>query len=788
MLLRRGVQLSLCAAAAAVHMSAGSPINPNFPAYKGPRAARKPHAITVHGDKRIDYYYWLRDDDRKDSDVLGLCKAENEHMMESMAGTEELQKTLVAEMRSRIKEDDTSLPTRKKGFYYYSRTLENQQYPVVCRRRMRPEFRDVYSPEDTMDDTSCQAEEVLLDENADAKGKDYYVVRGIRPSPSHRYIAFGKDTNGSELYTIHFLDTQAKDSKAQPTYIKDSIPNTTGGVIWVGDSHVVYTTRDETKRPDKVWLHEVGGSGDDVLLYHESDPEFAVGAWLSRTERYVYISSSSAITSEVLVAPAHVNAAGTLDITSVMGRTKGVEYSVDDRGDMFFVVTNSNDAVNNRLIALKNVNPADKHEANTPLSKREGATTEELIGHRPHIKLEDVTLYRQHMVVSERRDGLPVISLHTFADDDDGHGDDGKRDTNSSSGGAGGAGVFKGDAVTVAMPEEAYVLWERGAEYNSNVLRYGYTSMTTPLSTFDLDMNSPHAQPVLKKQEPVLGGFDPSAYVSRRVYARSHDGTRVPISIVHRKDIGHGPHPTVLEGYGAYEISNDCYFSRNVLSLLDRGVVYAIAHVRGGGEMGRMWYEHGKYLHKKNTWLDFHACAQSLIDDKIADPDRLVAEGRSAGGLLIGAALNTAPKRSDGKPFYTAAFAGVPFVDVLTTMLDESIPLTAGEWEEWGDPRRPEYYEYMKSYSPVDNVAPENGPYPPIFIQAGLHDPRVQYWEPLKYAQVLRDAGAPSVICKIDMAAGHFSSSGRFDRLKDEALVYAFMLRALGLEDAQPKK
>eukprot|EP00055_Hartaetosiga_balthica_P008576 m.32388 g.32388 ORF g.32388 m.32388 type:complete len:789 (+) comp6381_c0_seq1:94-2460(+) len=725
----------------------------------GPRATPKATSITVFDDERLDNYYWLRDDERKNEEVLALCKAENEHMSVGMSGTEELQNDIVKEIRSRMKEDDSSLPSRSRGYYYYTRMETGKQYPIWCRRGMSAFAALLYTPEDAMDDISCPGEEeVLLDGNKDSEGKSYYQVSGLRPSPSNRYIAYGLDTVGRESYTLTIVDTHAEGGPK----IISTIENTTGSAAWINDRNLLYTTRDEAHRPDKVWLHAmVPGYEGNHLVFHEPDETFNVFAYRSRSGDYMYIGSGGAVTSEVFVFPAkHLPRNKKIHLTSVCGRTTGVEYSVSDRNGIFYVVTNKDGAVNSKLLSLE-VNVDDFKGMNTPLTDHEDSVVKELFPHREDVKFEGVTLYKDFLVSSERRNGLPVLSVHSF----DVHG-------SLSSG------------KLVNMPDASYSMWESAQEFESCILRYNYTSQTTPKSTFDVNMNDLDAPANLRKVDPVPGNFCKNNYVSKRVYATSHDGEKIPISIVHHKDVGEGPHPVVLEGYGAYEISNDVYFSRAVLSLLDRGVVVAVAHIRGGGEMGRMWYEKGKYLHKKNTYLDFIASAQHLLDTKVAHPDKLCIEGWSAGGLLIGATLNNAPKKVDGTSMFAGAVAGVPFVDVLTTMLDETIPLTAGEWDEWGDPREKKYYDYMKSYSPIDNVSPLNGPYPPVFIQGGLHDPRVQYWEPLKYAQVLRDVGAQTVLCKIDMSSGHFSSSGRFDRLKDTALYFAFFLRAMGVEKA----
>eukprot|EP01147_Barroeca_monosierra_P006339 gene6339-9267_t len=743
--------------ATATYKDIASPVSPQFPAYKGPRAACKPHAITIHGDTRIDKYYWFRDDERKAEDVLAVCNAENEHVLTAMSGTEALQERLYKEIRARIKEEDTSLPGRDTGYYYYTKTETDKQYGIHCRRKIREEFVSKYTPNDCADNTSCYDEELVLDENLEAEGQKYYVVAGFQPSKSHRFMAYSVDNTGDELFTIRFFDTDgARKTNGNFICMQDEVANTTGSFFWINDSHVVYTTRDSTMRPDQVWLHEVGSDKPDVLLYHEKDPEFFAGAWMSRTRKCIYVASAGSVTSQMFIGPSEV-INGTVPLLPVMTRTPHVEYHISDHGNDLFVLTNADKALNNKLLIIRN-------GLSVALN---------LIAVRDDVKLDDVTFYARHLVISERSSGLPNLRVFKL--------DSVEEEIKSL-----------GEGNLIVMPDASYTLVERPLEYESPILRYTYTSFTTPPSQFDLDMDQPSSCPVLRKQTPVLGGFNADDYVSDRVWVTSHDGVQVPLSIVYHRRLPKQPNPVLLEGYGSYEISNDCCFSRSLISLLDRGVVVSVAHVRGGGEMGRNWYENGKYLMKENTWKDFHACALHLINEGIADKDkqndsyRICIEGRSAGGLLIGASLNTAPKRDDGKPFYAAALTAVPFVDVLTTMLDDSIPLTTREWEEWGNPHNLEYYNYMKSYSPIDNVSPNNGPYPPIFIQSGLFDPRVAYWEPLKYAHVLRDAGAPTVILKLDMSSGHFASSGRFDRLKDTAIEYAFVLRALDMESVDP--
>eukprot|EP00730_Choanoeca_flexa_P014586 TRINITY_DN6429_c0_g1_i1.p1 TRINITY_DN6429_c0_g1~~TRINITY_DN6429_c0_g1_i1.p1 ORF type:complete len:775 (+),score=193.85 TRINITY_DN6429_c0_g1_i1:324-2327(+) len=667
-----------------------------------------------------------------------------------MSGTEDLQAELFAEMRGRIKETESSPPVRKGPYYYYSRYVENKQYPIQCRRKLKQGVDAPYSAAAEMSDDTCEPEEILLDQNKEAKASkgDFYQVSAFTASPSHRFIAYTEDTSGNEKYSIRMLDTANGTVQKLDEVIAEDVSSS---VAWGDDDTLFYATFDDTHRPEKIWRHNIPTKSTDLVV-HERDMAFAVGVSRSRSGNYIFIGTHSAVTSEVQYIP---TSNLSLEPKTIMGRHANVEYSAEDRNGRFYIMTNADKAVDFKIVTLD----AAKTGPN--------AKAKELVPHRSGERIEDITMFQDYFTYTVRSESLSKLRVQPFASS-----------TSHS---------LIGNLKTVPITEEAYSLWAKSSDFYGSVLRFGFSSFTTPMSTYDVDLTT-LSEPVRKHQMTVLGGFDADNYVSSRHWAESHDGTKVPITIVKRKDLPPGPQPMFLEGYGSYEISNDVFFSRNQLSLLDRGVVVGIAHVRGGGEMGRMWYENGKYLKKENTWRDFTACAQYLIKKNIADPDLICIEGRSAGGLLIGATLNTMPKRPDGKPFFAGAIAGVPFVDVLTTMLDETIPLTVVEYEEWGNPNEKKYYDYIRAYSPVDQVHFKKGPYPPVLIKGGLHDPRVGYWEPMKYAQVLRDQGAQTVLCNIEMGAGHFSASGRFDRLKDVALDYAFVLRVLGLEDAQPKK
>jgi oligopeptidase B len=690
--------------------------------------------LEAHGDVRIDDWYWLAD--REDPAVIEHLVAENTYTEAVTAATTGLRDQLFKEMVARIEETDLSVPARKGPWLYYSRTVKGSNYGIHCRR-----------PAGTGDEAEGD-EEVILDENILAEGHDYFALGNLAISPDHRWLAYSTDTSGGERYTMRFRDLDNGDESTE------SLVDTSYGVAWANDNATVFFVRvDEAMRPHQLWRHQVGTApSGDVLVYEEPDEHYYLGVGRTKDDRYILCALDSKVTSEVRVLSAD-DPGG--EFTIVEPRRQGIEYSVDhDRGDpdkgrqgRFLIVTNDG-AEDFRLMAAPDDAPGR-------------ASWTEVIPAREGVRLDAVDPFANHLVVYEREDGETRIRV---------------------------IDAVTGVSTPVDQPETPSTVWGgANPEYDSTTLRYEYTSMVTPRSVFDLDLETGKLE--LRKRQPVLGDFDPDRYATERRWARAEDATRVPISLVYRTDLvaagaGAGA-PCLLYGYGSYEASMDPTFSSLRLSLLDRGFVFAIAHVRGGGEMGRRWYEAGKFLSKPNTFSDFVACAHTLIDEGWTSPDRLVARGGSAGGLLMGAVANLAPE------LFRAIVAEVPFVDCLTTILDDTLPLTVLEWEEWGNPvEDPEVYAVMKAYSPYDNVrsVDQHGVpvrYPDILATGGLSDPRVGFWEPAKWVAKLRTANPENrVLLKTEMGAGHGGPSGRYDAWKDEAFVYAFILETLGLTGA----
>ncbi|HEX5097563.1 MAG TPA: S9 family peptidase [Acidimicrobiia bacterium] len=681
-----------------------------------PVAARRPHVLTEHGDERVDDWYWLRD--RDDPEVLAHLKAENAYTDALLAPTKALQDRIYAEIKARIEETDTSAPVPDGPWEYYARTVEGQQYPIHCRRPR-----------------GGRAETVLLDENVESEGRDYFSLGGFAVSPDHAVLAYAVDFDGGERYTLRFRDPQGLAPYA------DVVENVSYGQAWADDNRTLFYVRpDDAMRPWQVWQHTVGtGAGDDVLVFQEDDERFFVGVSRTRSGRFILIDSSSKTTSEVRFIPTEAP----LDAPRVIApREAGHEYAVEhhwneERGDRFLIVTNANgNARNFKLVAAPAVDPERQYWT-------------DIVPHREDTRLEDVDAFEEHIVLTERRDGLTRLNVMH---------------------------VESGDMHEVAFPDPVYSAWTgHNAEFESTVLRYGYTSLVAPTTDVDYEMNDRAATTV--KVQPVRG-YDAPQYTSERAWVTATDGTIVPLSIVRRVDTPlDGSAPALLYGYGAYEYSTEAVFRAARLSLLDRGFVFALAHVRGGGELGRPWYEGGRLEHKRNTFTDFIACGQFLVDNNYTSPSRLVARGGSAGGLLMGAVANLRPD------LFAGIVAEVPFVDVLTTMLDPSLPLTITEWEEWGDPREADAYAWMKAYSPYDNVAEH--PYPAMFVTSGLNDPRVQYWEPTKWVQKLRactTSGQP-IALRTELGAGHGGPSGRYDAWRDEAMVLAFVCKTVGLAE-----
>ncbi|MGQ0431425.1 MAG: S9 family peptidase [Microthrixaceae bacterium] len=691
-----------------------------------PAAPRRPHPLHAHGDERIDDWYWLRSDDRSDPDVLGLLKDENDFVAAALAHTEALQADLFSEMKARIKETDLSVPFRKRGRWFYTRTEEGKQYPILCRTSIEP-------PSELLEGDLMPGEEVLLDMNVLAGDSDYFGMGAYDLSPNQNLLLYSTDHDGSERYTMRVRDLRTGAD------LDEVIEDTTYGTAWAGDEIFFYVRQDAAMRPHQVWRHTVGTNpSDDVLVYEDLDEHFFVSVGLSLTEQWVHLTSGSKVTSEEHLIPA---ADPTATPRLVHPREQDVEYEVTHapspvEGDRFLILTNADGAVNFKLMRAPVDTPGREHWT-------------EVVAHRPEVKLEGVTAFVDHLVRYERREGVRRLISTSYAD-----------------------GVER----ELVMPEPVYDTGPAtNAEFDTRTLRFSYTSLVTPGTVFEEDLVSGVRR--MLKQTEVLGGHDPSAYETGRLWATAPDGTLVPISYVHRAGIAHdGSAPCLLYGYGSYEDCVEPSFSILRLSLLDRGFVFAIAHVRGGGELGRPWYEDGKALHKMNTFTDFVACAEHLVGEGLTAPDRLVARGGSAGGLLVGVIANQRPD------LFAAIVAEVPFVDALTTTMDDSLPLTVTEWEEWGNPvADPAVYAYMKAYSPYDNVDAKS--YPTILATGGLNDPRVSYWEPAKWVQKLRTMSTSDkpIYLKTEMGAGHQGPSGRYDVWKDEAFVFAFILDALGL-------
>jgi oligopeptidase B len=711
------------------------------PAVNPPTAKRVPTERTHHADTMVDEYAWLSDPD--DPDTTAYLTAENAYTEAATAHLAPLRDAVFQEIKRRTQETDLSVPVRRGRFWYYSRTVAGQQYQIYCRRAVRDGEVD---PPDTGTGEPLAGEEVLLDGNQLAAGHDFFALGTAEVSPDGGRLVYSVDLTGDERFTLRVKDL----STGQ--VLPDEIPNTFYGAAWSADaSTLFYLTVNDAWRPYRVWQHRVGSPVDtDVIRYEETDERFWVGVSLTRSKQFIMIDSHSAVTSEVRLLPA---ADPDAEPVVVAPRRQGVEYQVE------------HDRTSGRLLILHNHEAEDFAVAWTPDTAP--GQWQPLIAHAPGTRLTDVDAFADHVVVSLRRDGLTavrVIPLGGEAPREDGVGGD-----------TGGEAPREG--YDIGFPEPIYqVRPGSNPEYQTGWLRLQYTSLVTPDSVYDYDLAGHEL--VLRKRTPVLGDFDPGDYEQHREWATAADGTRVPISLVCRKGaLAEGPAPCVLYGYGSYEASMDPWFAIPRLSLIDRGAVFAVAHVRGGGELGRRWYEDGKLLAKRNTFTDFVACAEHLISTGWTARDRLVARGGSAGGLLMGAVANLAPES------FTGIVAQVPFVDPLTTILDPSLPLTVTEWEEWGNPlESAEVYAYLKSYAPYDNLADRN--YPPILAVTSLNDTRVRYCEPAKWVARLR-AVAPggSYLLKTEMEAGHGGRSGRYDAWWEEAFILAWILDRLGLAD-----
>lgn len=669
-----------------------------------------PKVIELHGDRRIDNYFWLRE--RDDPEVIQYLNAENDYTNFVMKDTKALQEKLFKEMVGRIKETDMSVPVQIDDYFYYSRTEKGKQYQIHCRKKGSMDAK----------------EEILLDENELAKGHTFLHVGVLEVSPDHRYLAYSTDYNGSEVYTLRIKDLETG------KLLEEQITNTFGSLEWANDNKTIfYDVLDEIKRPYRIYKHVIGADPkEDVLLYQEDDEAFYVGVSKTRSKSFIIISSESTTTTEVYFMDANDPSQ---PLKLISPRQQGVEYYVEDHDDYFYILTNDSDAKNFKLMKA-------------PISSPSKDNWIDFIPHRDSVRLEDFDTFKDYIVLYERECGIRKIRI---------------------------INTLSGEDYYIDFSEPIYNFWPGdNPNFNTDVLRIEYNSLVTPRTTIDFNMKDKTRE--VKKEQEIPSGYDKGQYISERIFAKSYDGTLVPISLVYKKGIvKDGRNPLYLCGYGAYGASLEANFSTTRLSLLDRGFIYAMAHVRGGEEMGRTWYEQGKLLNKKNTFYDFIACAEHLISEGYTSSDRLVISGASAGGLLVGAVTNMCPE------LFKVVIADVPFVDVLNTMLDPSIPLTVTEYEEWGNPNQKEFYEYIKSYSPYDNVAPKD--YPNILIIANLNDSRVQYWEPVKWAAKLRALKTDNniLLLKVDMGVGHSGSSGRYDHLREIAFEYAFILKCLGM-------
>ncbi|MDJ1470925.1 S9 family peptidase [Xanthocytophaga flava] len=689
---------------------------PHFPDVKPPIAEVKAFEVKAkHGASRTDNYYWLNK--REDPNVIKYLEAENAYTDTMMADTKVLQDKLFEEIKGRIKEDDESVPYKDGNYYYYTRFEKGGEYPIYCRKK----------------GSLSAPEEVIINANERGHGHNYYSLGGLEVSDNEELVAFGEDTVSRRNYIL-----RVKNLKTGEIY-PDAIPNTEGGsYAWAADNKTLFyiIRHQQTLLGYQVWRHVLGTDPKtDVKVYEEKDDQFYMGLYRMKSKKYIAIACDhNGVSTEYRLLDA---SKPTGEFTVFLTREHGHEYNIEHYKDKFYVRTNWQ-AENFRLMEVPEGKTADK------------SAWKEVIPHRADVYLDGLEVFVNHLVLQERKEGLINIRV-----------------INQKS---------KAEHY-INFGEPAYTAYtSTNPDFNTDVLRYGYTSMTTPPSTFDYNMDTKEAK--LMKQQEVVGGYNKEEYVTERVYATARDGVKIPISIVYKKGFEkNGQAPLYQYSYGSYGYSTDPTFSVARLSLLNRGFAFAICHIRGGQEMGRQWYDNGKMLKKKNTFTDFIDCSEFLIKEKYTSASHLYANGGSAGGLLMGAVANMAPDK------YNAIIADVPFVDVVTTMLDESIPLTTGEYEEWGNPNEKEYYDYMLSYSPYDNV--EKKAYPNMLVTTGLHDSQVQYWEPAKWVAKLRTLKTDNhvLLLKTNMEAGHGGASGRFKAIKETAFKYAFIFKLEGIKD-----
>ena len=681
---------------------------------QAPKAKKISKKLEKHGDVRIDDYFWMNQ--REDPEVISYLNAENEYNDAMTAHTKEFQKELYEEMKGRIKEDDESVPYKLNGYWYITRFEKGFDYPIYSRKK-----------------DSLEAEEqIMFNVNDMAKDFEYYSLGGLNVSPDNKLVAFGTDTVSRRQYTIRIKNLETGE------IYSENIENTTGGSTWANDNKTLYYTKKDpqTLRSFRIFKHILGTDpSEDQLVYEEEDETFNTYVYKSKSREYIIIGSHSTLTTEYRFQDANKPEE---DFKVFQPRVRGLEYSISHFEDDFYIVTNKDEATNFKLMK-------------TPVEKTGKENWQDVIPHRKDFLLEDIDIFKDYLVVSERNNGLNKIRIIEW----DGN-----------------------EEYYIPFDNETYTAYTSiNPDFETDLLRYTYNSMTTPTSVVEYNMKTGD-KTVLKEQEVLGGKFDKDNYTSERVWATASDGTMVPVSLVYRKGIKKdGSNPLLQYAYGSYGSTIDPYFSSVRLSLLDRGFIYAIAHIRGGEYLGREWYEDGKLFNKKNTFTDFIDVSEYLIRENYTSSNHIYAMGGSAGGLLMGAIVNMAPN------LYNGVISAVPFVDVVTTMLDDSIPLTTGEYDEWGNPNDKEYYEYMKSYSPYDNVAKQD--YPNMLVTTGLHDSQVQYWEPAKWVAKLRDYKTDGnlLLLHTNMDAGHGGASGRFEALKEVAEEYAFLLDLEGISE-----
>jgi len=680
------------------------------PSRTPPMAAVRPHRFDEHGNVRIDQYYWLKE--RSNPEVIKYLEDENAYTKAVMAHTEPLQERLYEELKGRVLQNDQSVPFREGNYFYYTRLVEGKNYPIYARKR-----GSVSAPE-----------EIMIDANALAEGKATFLIRAWEVSSGEDLLAFAADTTGGRVSAIRFKNLRTGEM------LSDVVPRSIGGIAWAEDNRTLFYTKPDSVsvRPYQVYRHKLGTpAATDQMVYEDKDETYYVGVSKTKSRSYIMIQSSQTMATEYSYIRADQPDA---PFTVIFPRERGHEYYANHFGDYFYILSNDH-AKNFRLMR-------------TPVARPGRDNWQEVIPHRADVLLEDFEFFKDYLVLTERKDGLVQLRVRPWT--------------------GGGQNEYYLD-----FSDPAYLAYvSTNLEFDTPVLRYAYTSLTTPSSTYDYDMKT--RQKTLLKRDQILGGFDPANYVSERFFTTARDGARVPVSVVYRKGIAR-PAPLLLTGYGSYGSSSDPTFSSDRLSLLDRGFAFAIAHIRGGSEMGRAWYENGRQLQKKNTFTDFADVADDLIRRGYTSSDRLFARGASAGGLLMGAVVNMRPE------LFKGIIAGVPYVDVITTMMDSTIPLTTGEYDEWGNPHDSTFYRYMLSYSPYDHV--ERKAYPNLLLTAGLYDTQVLYVEPAKWTARLRAMKTDSnrLILRTNMEAGHGGASGRYKRWRDVAFEYAFLIDLAGL-------